>query len=141
MDHLAIVNAIQTQDVPAFLAALEGLYGQKWVQKNFAFMGILCEEGAAGMFRTMGNGSNANLLKIAHAVIRSLAAMTKELYPHMDELDAIRGVMNTLWMHISSDFHREGVPETIFKGVVENLHEKREQQQNPSPPLSDVSPS
>jgi hypothetical protein len=132
MDHSTSLNAIQTQDVPAFLAALEAKYGKQWIQRHFAFMAIVCEEGASGLFRTMGNGNNANLLKIAHAVIRSQAKMIKDAMPHLEELDIARNVMNTIWKYISADLGREGVPEAIFKGVMET------QAENDTPPSSDA---
>ncbi len=124
MEHMQIMNAIQTQDIPALLGILESKYGKKWMEKNFAFMGILNEEGASGMFRTMGNGSNANLMKIGHAVIRSLAYMIHEQDPKISELDAAKSVISTIWLHINGDMGRAGVPDTIFKAVMEKEAEQ-----------------
>lgn len=117
MDHIQSVNAIQTQDLPAFLTSLEEAYGKEWVQKNFAFMAIVCEQGSAGMFRTIGNGNNANLMKIGHAVIRSLGKMIHDQDPKISERDAIHTVISTIFAHINGDLSREGIPETIFDAM------------------------
>lgn len=136
MDHMQSVNAIQTQDVPAFLASLEIMYGKKWVEENFALMAIVTEEGSAGaMFRTMGNGTNGNLMKIAHAVIRSIALMTLDHHPEVKQIDAIKGVMNTLWLIISKDLGREGVPDSIFSAVMEKQAEDASSSSDETPTI------
>lgn len=124
------INSIQTQELPSFLNALEETYGKNWIEKNFAFMAILCEEGAASMFRTMGNGSNANLLKIAHAAIRSVAKMACDQDPSLNERQSVANVMHILAINIGGDLGREGVPDAIFKGVMETR--KDEEDSSPS---------
>lgn len=135
MSHEEKITAIQTRDLPAFLSSLEEMYGKAWMTKNFAFMGVLCEEGAGGMFRTMGNGSNVNLMKIAHASIRSLAKVAAEQDPGVSEIRCIEALLMTLWRHMAADYSREGVPDGIFKAFME-----ADPLIPPFPPSSDAPP-
>ena len=124
MDNRSIISAIQTQEFPAFLAALEGKYGEKFIRQNFAAMGLVAENDGSSMFNTFGTGSNINLFRIAHAAIRALGKAEMEgAGPDRSpsaELNAVKRVIATIDKNVLGDLGREGVPDAIFAGYMQN---------------------
>lgn len=124
MDHREKSSAIQTQDFPAFLAALQNKYGEKYIEKSFAAMGVVAEQDGSSMFDTFGTGTNINLFRVAHALIRALGKEEMKGSPDEgtpgSELKAIARVMNVLWLNISKDLGREGIPDSIFSAFMQN---------------------
>ena len=124
MDKHQIISAIQTQEFPAFVAALEGKYGEAFIKKNFAAMGLVAEGDKEGMFDTFGFGNNVNLFRIAHSAIRALgkAEMIAAGSDHSTkaEMVAVMKVIRTIDVMIKKDMGREGIPDAIFSGFMKN---------------------
>ena len=124
MDHLQALNEIQTRDFPSFFLVLEEKYGKKWMEKYVAFMAVLCEDSAGGLFRSLGGGRIDNLMRVAHAAIRHAAKFHLAEGKFKDEKESMAYVISLIGSALLGDLSREGVPDSIFEGVMREKNEK-----------------
>jgi len=126
-EHLRRLTQLKDVEIARWLTLMQGEFGEEWMKENFAFMAIVKEpEGSVGMFHSQGNGTNANCLRVAHAAIRSLSKQMADDNLNggvtIPESSCVQHVMNTLWAHIMADLGRDGIPDTIFKALMDTPH-------------------